>query len=55
MTPSGVLNKLFVPDAVDLRVIPIFFHSLFPKPEAYNAACEPLIIMLFTHIGSTTL
>ena len=54
MTPSSKVNNLCVPDTVDLQLIQLLLPVLGPKSEAYNAASEPLIVMLYTHVGSTT-
>ena len=54
MTLSGLLNKLFVSNAAHLRLVRLLLPVLGPKSEAYNAACEPLIVMLYTCIANTT-
>ena len=54
MTPSSKVNKLCVPDTVDLQLIQHLLPVLGPKSEAYNAAWEPPIVMLYTRMGSTT-
>ena len=54
MTPSSKVNNLCVPDTVDLQLIQLLLPVLGPKSEADNAASEPLIVMLYTRMGSTT-